>query len=92
MRYSRYYTKRNFDGSRSVLRKGPITTAGTKMWHGLYGTILVFVIAAAIMDPWKFKNQSASSAWILCFAFLAIPAHYMIVKPRYRREGKIPPK
>jgi hypothetical protein len=93
MRYSRYYTKRNFDGSRSVLRVGPATTAGMKLWHGLYGTILVFAIAGALTDPWKNgRHQTAASVWIFCFVGVAIFAHYKIVKPRYRREGKIPPK
>ena len=88
MRYSRYYVKRNFDGSRSVLRMGPIATTSVKWWYSVWGTIFVFIVGDGLI----FGSWSPPVAlWMLWpMIILAVILHYALVKPRYQREGKVP--
>lgn len=69
MRYARYYTKRNRDGSRSVLRLGPVSGVAATGAGRIF--LMCFVGAAGVLA--LFKGEFGAFGILLLLFALMMP-------------------
>jgi hypothetical protein len=87
VRYRRYYTSENPDGSTTVRSFGPLTTGASKLWHSPFATGFVFFIAFLLLDPWS-PGSTANLVWALCWGGVGFALH--VLRPTWIRGAKRP--
>ena len=85
MRYRRYYTHHNRDGSRTVIRTGPFVgaakaTAGTKFFGWL-----VFVFCFTLITPFP-AYSLATTWWAVIMGSAATIVHHTVGNGRKKRR------
>jgi hypothetical protein len=87
MRYRRYYTHNNEDGSTTVKSFGPLTTGASQFWRSPLGTAFVFFIAFLLLDPWS-PGSTANLIWAVCWGGVGFTLH--VLHPAWIRGAKQP--
>jgi hypothetical protein len=87
VRYRRYYTHENPDGSTTVKSFGPITTTASKFWRSPFATGFVFFIAFLLLDPWS-PGSTANLIWAVCWGGVGFMLH--LLYPGLIRGAKRP--
>jgi hypothetical protein len=87
MRYRRYYSHENPDGSTTVKSFGPLTTGASKFWRSPLATGFVFFIAFLLLDPWS-PGSTANLIWALCWGGAGFSLH--VLYPGLIRGAKRP--
>ncbi|MGD0984463.1 MAG: hypothetical protein ABSA65_11705 [Acidimicrobiales bacterium] len=74
MRYRRYYSHGNPDGSTTVTSYGPITTGASIAWKSAFGTALIFFIAFCLLNPWS-PGSTAGTLWAVAWGGVGFTLH-----------------
>jgi len=61
VRYRRYYSHENPDGSTTVTSYGPLTTGASIAWKSAFETAFIFFIAFCLLSPWSPVRPARSS-------------------------------
>lgn len=91
MRYRRYYTSENPDGSTTVRSYGKLTMGASNLWHSPLATAFVLFCAGCLLSPWS-AASSATLLWATCFAGVGFAIHLLHptwirgVQPRQPRQ------
>lgn len=76
MRYRRYYSHDNPDGSTTVTSYGPIATGAGIAWKSAFGTAFIFFIALALLNPWS-PGSTAGTWWCVAWAWVGFCLHVL---------------
>jgi hypothetical protein len=86
VRYRRYYSHENPDGSTTVTSYGPLTTGASIAWKSAFETAFIFFIAFCLLSPWS-PGSTGAVIWACCWGAVGFTLHVCHLVPVRRKHS-----